>query len=54
MKNTDEMINEVDKMLTRLKYVKKGDTVVIVASHSLFLTGKTNIMKLHIIGEGLN
>jgi pyruvate kinase len=54
MKNTDEMINDVDRMLTRLKYAKKGDTVVIVARHPLTMTGKTNIMKLHIIGEGLN
>ena len=54
MKNTDEMINEVDRLLTRLKYAKKGDTVVIVASHPLSLTGKTNIMKLHVIGEGLS
>ncbi len=54
MKSTDEMINEVDKLLARLKYAKKGDSVIIVASHPLSLTGKTNIMKLHIIGEDLN
>jgi pyruvate kinase len=53
MKNTDEMVNEVDRLLTRFRYAKRGDTVVIVASHPLSLTGKTNFMKLHIIGEGV-
>ena len=32
---------------------KKGEQIVIVASHPSSLAGKTNIMKLHIIGEGL-
>ena len=54
MNNTDEMVNEVDRLLIRLKYAKTRDTVVIVASHPLSLTGKTNFMKLHIIGEGVH
>jgi pyruvate kinase len=53
MKNTDEMVNVVDALLVSLKHAKKKDKVVIVASHPLSLAGKTNFMKMHIVGENL-
>lgn len=51
MKSTDEMVNEVDSLLTDLKYAGKGDRIVIVASHPLSLARETNFMKIHTMGE---
>jgi pyruvate kinase len=51
MQNTDEMINEVDSLLVKLGYAKKGDRIVIVASHPPSISsGKTNFMKMHVVG----
>jgi len=50
-KSTDEMVNKVDSLLIGLKYAKKEDRIVIVAGHPLSLGGKTNFMKMHIVGE---
>ncbi len=50
LKHTDEMIVEVERFLLKNRIVKKGDTVVIVASSPLSISGKTNLMKLHKIG----
>jgi pyruvate kinase len=51
MESTDEMVNNVDRLVIDLKQAKKGDCIVIVASHPPTLAGKTNFMKLHIVGE---
>ena len=50
LKNTDEMIVEVERFLLKNRNVKRGDTIVIVASSPLSISGKTNLMKLHKIG----
>lgn len=47
---TDEMISEVEKLLLEEGLVKKGEGIVITASAPLLGSGKTNLMKLHIIG----
>jgi pyruvate kinase len=49
---TDKMIREVEKLLLEEKLVKKGDRIVITASAPLLGSGKTNLLKLHRIGEG--
>ncbi|MBA4389487.1 MAG: pyruvate kinase [Syntrophus sp. (in: bacteria)] len=51
MENTDEMVNKVDTLVIGLKQARKGDRIVIVASHPPSLAGKTNFMKMHIVGE---
>jgi len=51
LKSTDELIKEVDCLLVQLGYAKKGNRVIIVASLPPSTSGKTNFMKIHIIGE---
>lgn len=51
LKDTEELVSEVDKILLREKLVKKGDSIIIVASHPLNLLIKTNYLKVHQIGE---
>lgn len=45
--NTDDLIRGVDSTLVKLGYAKKGDRVIIVASHPPSVSGKTNLMKMH-------
>lgn len=51
IKSTDEMVYIVDTLIIDLEQAKKGDRIVIVASHPPSLAGKTNFMKMHIVGE---
>ena len=48
--NTDEMISESEKVLLKNGIVRKGDSIVIIASSPFAMGGKTNIIKLHKIG----
>jgi pyruvate kinase len=48
---TDEMIREVERSLLEEGLVKRGDRIVITASAPLLGSGKTNLLKLHRIGE---
>ncbi len=48
--NTDEMISESENALLQKGIVRKGDSIVIIASSPFALGGKTNIMKLHKVG----
>ncbi len=48
--STDEMISETEKALLKKDIVKKGDSIVIIATSPFTLGGKTNIMKLHKVG----
>lgn len=49
-RGTDEMITETEKALLKKGIVKKGDSIVIIATSPFALGGKTNIMKLHKVG----
>ena len=49
-RSTDEMISETEKVLLRKRIVKKGDSIIIIATSPFALGGKTNIMKLHKVG----
>ena len=48
--NTDKMIAGSEKALLQKRIVKKGDTIVIIATSPFSLGGKTNIMKIHRVG----
>lgn len=45
--NTDEMIAESEQTLRKKRIVKKGDSIVIIASSPFMSGGNSNIMKLH-------
>jgi pyruvate kinase len=48
--STDAMISETERVLLKKRIVKKGDTIVIIATSPFALGGKSNIMKLHKVG----
>ena len=49
--NLNDMVLQVDETLTRQNLSQKGDTVVIVAGTPLMAAGRTNILKIHRIGD---
>jgi pyruvate kinase len=51
MDNSDMMIKAMEDHLRKKRLVRKKDRIVIVAGHPLIKRGKTNLMKLHVIGE---
>ncbi len=51
LSSTDEMIKEVERLLLSKRLAKKGDRVVITASTPILGAGRTNLLKLHSIGE---
>ncbi len=51
LKNTDEMIREVEETLINMKMAKGGDIIVVTASSPIETCGKTNFLKLHRIGD---
>ena len=50
--STDEMLAQMDRMLTEHGQVKDGDSVVFLAGQPIGRPGTTNLMKLHRIGDG--
>ncbi len=52
LESIDEMLREVEKFLIQKKIVRRKDVVVIVAGSPLLVHGKTNFMKIHVIGSG--
>jgi len=51
MGNSDMMIKAMEEQLRKKRLVRKSDRIVIVAGHPLQKQGKTNMMKLHVVGE---
>jgi pyruvate kinase len=49
--STDPVLKEVEKTLLKEGLAKKGDHVVITASVPIDRRGKTNMLKLHRVGE---
>lgn len=49
----DDMIQRVEKLLLDNQMVVRGDTIIIVAGTPLRVGGRTNLLKLHTIGEEL-
>lgn len=49
--STDEMLAQMDRVLTERGYLKKGDATVFLAGQPVGRPGTTNLMKLHRIGD---
>ncbi|HOT41423.1 MAG TPA: pyruvate kinase [Syntrophorhabdaceae bacterium] len=49
LKNTDDMIKEVNRFLIRTALAKQGDRVILVAGHPASSINRTNLMKVHIV-----
>ena len=50
--NTDEMLNQMDRVLIEGGFLTKGELVVFVAGQPVGRPGTTNLMKLHRVGLG--
>jgi len=48
---TDQMIEEVDATLLADGTVRTGDVLVIISGAPTWVTGTTNLIKLHRVGE---
>jgi pyruvate kinase len=51
VETTDEMVEEIEGALLRDGSVKINDVIVIISGAPMWVTGTTNLMKLHRIGE---
>ena len=51
VRDLDELVEVVQSMMTELKWVKDGDLICIVAGTPFEVQGKTDLIKLHRIGE---
>ncbi len=51
--NTDTMINEAVEGARRVGLVKPGDTVVLTAGIPAGVPGRTNLIKVHTVGQAL-
>ena len=51
MDSTDQMLQEMERMLVDSGRVKAGDNIVFVAGQPVGLRGSTNMLKLHRITE---
>jgi len=49
--STDEMLAQMDRVLTERGYLRAGDSVVFLAGQPVGRPGTTNLMKLHRIGD---
>jgi pyruvate kinase len=47
----DDLVKVVESMLVRLKWVQKGDLICVIAGTPFQVAGKTDLIKLHTIGE---
>jgi len=47
IENTDDLIEKVDKLLLKERFVKRGDAIVIILGAPIYEKGTTNLMKLH-------
>lgn len=51
IENTDELIEQVDRILLKERIVSKGDLLVIALGAPVYVKGSTNLLKLHRVGE---
>ena len=51
VETTDEMIEEVEATLLGDGFVRVNDTIVIISGSPMWVTGSTNLIKLHRVGE---
>ncbi len=50
--STDEMLTQMDRVMTEGGFLKKGELVVFLAGQPVGRPGTTNLMKLHRVGVG--
>jgi pyruvate kinase len=51
VETTDEMIEEIEATLLGDGFVRMNDTIVIISGSPMWVTGTTNLLKLHRVGE---
>jgi pyruvate kinase len=51
VETTDEMIDEVEAALLGDGTVRNGDVLVIISGAPMWVTGTTNLLKLHRVGD---
>ena len=51
VETTDEMVDEIESALLKDGSVRINDVIVIISGAPMWVTGTTNLMKLHRIGE---
>jgi pyruvate kinase len=51
VETTDEMIEEIEAALLADGFVRVNDTIVIISGSPMWVTGTTNLLKLHRVGE---
>lgn len=51
VETTDEMIEEIEATLLGDGFVRANDTIVIISGSPMWVTGTTNLLKLHRVGE---
>jgi pyruvate kinase len=51
VETTDEMIEEIEATLLGDGVVRPNDTIVIISGSPMWVTGTTNLLKLHRVGE---
>lgn len=50
IENTDEMIDEVERVMLSERLARKGDILIILSGAPIYKKGTTNLMKIHRIG----
>jgi pyruvate kinase len=53
MESTDQMLHQMERVLTETGRVRPGDNIVLVAGQPVGLRGSTNMLTLHRIGGAL-
>jgi pyruvate kinase len=51
VETTDEMVEEIENALLGDHSVNVNDVIVIISGAPMWVTGTTNLMKLHRVGE---
>jgi pyruvate kinase len=51
VETTDEMVEEIESALLGDGSVGVNDVIVIISGAPMWVTGTTNLMKLHRVGE---
>jgi pyruvate kinase len=51
VETTDEMVQEVEATLLGDGTVRNGDVIVIISGGPMWVTGTTNLLKLHRVGD---
>ncbi|MCX8109944.1 MAG: pyruvate kinase [Syntrophorhabdaceae bacterium] len=49
LKNTDDMIKEVNRFLIKKGLARQGDRIILVAGHPATSSNRTNLMKVHVV-----